>query len=114
MLDGVTQCLETMKQKGNPLPITPMQGDICSLPLKSGSLDGIFSTEAIEHVREATLARGKALGIPCASAAAALGYAKQGYTFIPVGADTWWVTAAATAAATELGLDPRGSAATRT
>jgi ubiquinone/menaquinone biosynthesis C-methylase UbiE len=52
MIDGVTQCLETMKQKGNPLPITPMQGDICSLPLKNGSLDGIFSTEAIEHVHD--------------------------------------------------------------
>jgi 4-hydroxy-2-oxoheptanedioate aldolase len=60
--------------------------------------------DAIEHIRRVTLARGKALGIPCASSAPALAYAEQGFNFIAVGADTWWVTAAATATAKELGL----------
>lgn len=52
MIDGVTQCLNTMKQNGKPLSVTPMQGDICSLPLPNDSVDGIFSTEAIEHVHD--------------------------------------------------------------
>jgi 4-hydroxy-2-oxoheptanedioate aldolase len=60
--------------------------------------------EAIEHVREVTLAHGKALGIPCASAPPALEFARRGFNFIPVGADTWWLTAAATTTAKELGL----------
>jgi 4-hydroxy-2-oxoheptanedioate aldolase len=60
--------------------------------------------DAIEHIRRATLAQGKALGIPCSSAAPALAYAKQGFNFIAVGADTWWLTAAASTAAKELGL----------
>lgn len=52
MVDGVSQCLESMRKKGRELPITPMQGDICALDLPDNSLDGIFSTEAIEHVHD--------------------------------------------------------------
>lgn len=60
--------------------------------------------DAIAHIRSVTLAHGKALGIPCASTAPALDYARQGFNFIAVGADTWWVTAAASTTARELGL----------
>ncbi len=52
MIDGVTQCVEGMRAKGKELAITPMQGDICSLDLPPESVDGIFSTEAIEHVHD--------------------------------------------------------------
>jgi len=52
MVDGMTQCLEGMKAQGRPLPVTPLQGDICKLDLPDASFDGIFSTEAIEHVHD--------------------------------------------------------------
>lgn len=52
MVDGMTQCLETMKADGVDLRVTPMQGDICKLDLPAESFDGIFSTEAIEHVHD--------------------------------------------------------------
>jgi ubiquinone/menaquinone biosynthesis C-methylase UbiE len=52
MIDGMSQCLEAMRKNGVELPVTPLQGDICELDLPSGSFDGIFSTEAIEHVRD--------------------------------------------------------------
>lgn len=55
MIDGMTQCLETMKAKGLAIPITPLQGDICKLDLPDSSFDGIFSTEAIEHVHDLDL-----------------------------------------------------------
>lgn len=52
MIDGMTECLETMKSKGTPLPVTPLLGDICKLDLPAASFDGIFTTEAIEHVHD--------------------------------------------------------------
>lgn len=52
MIDGMTQCIESMKKKGVELPVTPLQGDICNLDLPDGAFDGIFSTEAIEHVHD--------------------------------------------------------------
>lgn len=52
MVDGMSQCLDTMKAKGKPLPVTPLQADICKLDWPDGSFDGIFSTEAIEHVHD--------------------------------------------------------------
>lgn len=52
MVDGMKQCLEAMREAGTPLPVTPLQGDICKLDLPNGSFDGIFSTEAIEHVHD--------------------------------------------------------------
>ena len=52
MVDGVSQCLDSMKSAGHPLPVTPLQGDICELDMPDESLDGIFSTEAIEHVHD--------------------------------------------------------------
>lgn len=52
MIDGMSQCLDSMKARGQPLPVTPLQGDICNLDLPQASFDGIFSTEAIEHVHD--------------------------------------------------------------
>ena len=52
MVDGMSQCLESMRQANEPLPVTPLQGDICELDLAEASFDGVFSTEAIEHVRD--------------------------------------------------------------
>jgi 4-hydroxy-2-oxoheptanedioate aldolase len=52
-------------------------------------------SEAIEHVRDVTLAHGLAVGMPSGSADSALALARQGFNFIPVGADTWWLTASA-------------------
>jgi SAM-dependent methyltransferase len=52
MIEGMSECLKTMNAKGRPLPVTPLQGDICRLDLPSASFDGIFSTEAIEHVHD--------------------------------------------------------------
>lgn len=50
MVDGMTQCLESAKAKGRPLNVEPLQGDICNVDLPEGSFDGIFSSEAVEHV----------------------------------------------------------------
>jgi SAM-dependent methyltransferase len=52
MIDGMTECLETMKSTNKPLPVTPLRGDICELELEPESFDGIFSSEAIEHVHD--------------------------------------------------------------
>ncbi len=50
MVDGMSQCLDTMAKKGNSLNITPLLGDICKVDLPHGALDGIVSFEAVEHV----------------------------------------------------------------
>src|SRR5206468_3986037 len=52
MIDGVSQCLAAMEAKGRPLSVRPLQGDICRLDLPDASFDGIFSSEAIEHVHD--------------------------------------------------------------
>lgn len=52
MIDGTKACLQAMEDKGRPLPVSAMQGDICELGLPDASFDGIFSTEAIEHVHD--------------------------------------------------------------
>lgn len=51
-IDGMTECLATMKTKGVDLPVTAVKGDICQLDMPAESFDGIFSTEAIEHVHD--------------------------------------------------------------
>lgn len=50
MVEGTQECLDTMKKNGNALNIEAVQGDICSLDLPDNSFDGIYSSEAIEHV----------------------------------------------------------------
>jgi len=52
MIDGTNQCLAAAKAKGHDLKVEAMQGDICSLPLPDESFDGIYSSEAIEHVHD--------------------------------------------------------------
>jgi ubiquinone/menaquinone biosynthesis C-methylase UbiE len=52
MIDGATQCLENMENKGRKLDVKPMVADICTLDLPDASFDGIFSSEAIEHVHD--------------------------------------------------------------
>jgi SAM-dependent methyltransferase len=52
MIDGLQQCLATARTKGHELPIDAKVGDICSLDEADGSFDGIFSSEAIEHVHD--------------------------------------------------------------
>jgi 4-hydroxy-2-oxoheptanedioate aldolase len=47
--------------------------------------------EAIEHVRAAAVARGVAVGMPCADAAQAAELAARGFTVLAIGADTWWL-----------------------
>ena len=42
MVDGMSQCLESMKARSKPLPVTPLLGDICKLDLPDASFDGIF------------------------------------------------------------------------
>ena len=48
--------------------------------------------DAIDHVRQVALARGVPVGMPCAGAARALELADAGFTVLPIGADTWWLT----------------------
>jgi ubiquinone/menaquinone biosynthesis C-methylase UbiE len=55
MIEGMSECLTTMEKKGKKVPVTPLQGDICNLDLPSESFDGIFTTEAIEHVHNLPL-----------------------------------------------------------
>jgi SAM-dependent methyltransferase len=52
MIDGMSGCLEAMAAKGETINVSPLQGDICKLDLDNESFDGIFSTEAIEHVHD--------------------------------------------------------------
>jgi ubiquinone/menaquinone biosynthesis C-methylase UbiE len=52
MIDGMSQCLASMEAKGKAIEVTPLQGDICELDLEDESFDGIFSSEAIEHVHD--------------------------------------------------------------
>src|SRR4051794_22923858 len=35
MVEGMSQCLDTMRARNKALPITPLQGDICKLDLPS-------------------------------------------------------------------------------
>jgi SAM-dependent methyltransferase len=50
MIEGLTECLGTMRRKGKPLNVEPLVADICKTDLPSESFDGIFSSQAIEHV----------------------------------------------------------------
>ena len=52
MIKGTTECLETMRRKGQPLNVEARQGDICSLDFPEQSFDGIYSSEAVEHVHD--------------------------------------------------------------
>jgi 4-hydroxy-2-oxoheptanedioate aldolase len=53
--------------------------------------------DAIEAVRQASSAAGLAVGLSCPNAESALKLAAAGYTFLPIGIDTHWVTSTARA-----------------
>jgi 2-polyprenyl-3-methyl-5-hydroxy-6-metoxy-1,4-benzoquinol methylase len=50
MIDGMSDCVESMGKAGVTFNLTPMCGDICNLDLEPNSFDAIYSIEAIEHV----------------------------------------------------------------
>jgi SAM-dependent methyltransferase len=50
MIDGVQQCLDASKARGRVFNVEPMIGDVCTAPFPDNSLDGIYSSEAVEHV----------------------------------------------------------------
>jgi SAM-dependent methyltransferase len=52
MIDGVSQCLSAMDARGKTLPVTAVQADICEVDFPDNSFDGIFTSEAIEHVHD--------------------------------------------------------------
>ncbi len=54
MIDGARECIESSIAKGHNLKVEARQGDICSLDLPDTSFDGIYSSEAIEHVHDLT------------------------------------------------------------
>ena len=52
MIDGVKECLASSAARGTALPIEPLQADICKIDLPAASFDGIYSSEAVEHVHD--------------------------------------------------------------
>jgi 4-hydroxy-2-oxoheptanedioate aldolase len=48
--------------------------------------------DAVDHVRDVALGAGVAVGMPCGSASRAVELAGAGFTVLPIGADTWWLT----------------------
>jgi len=52
MIEGVRDCVDSMRKKGVTFDLEPMCGDICSLNLEPNSFDAIYSIEAIEHVHD--------------------------------------------------------------
>jgi 2-polyprenyl-3-methyl-5-hydroxy-6-metoxy-1,4-benzoquinol methylase len=56
MIEGMSECVVSMKEKGTVFNLIPMCGDICdsNLDLNQDSFDAIYSLEAIEHVHDMT------------------------------------------------------------
>jgi SAM-dependent methyltransferase len=52
MIDGVSDCVRHMRDKGVAFKLAPVCGDICNTGFASASFDAIYSTEAIEHVHD--------------------------------------------------------------
>jgi SAM-dependent methyltransferase len=52
MIEGVRECLDTMRAKGHAFKVEPLVGDICNVDLPPNSFDGMFSSEAVEHVHD--------------------------------------------------------------
>lgn len=50
MIDGVQECLDSAKARGETYKVEAMVGDICTIDLPANSIDGMFSSEAVEHV----------------------------------------------------------------
>src|ERR1039458_9187339 len=52
MIEGMSECVETMREKRVTFNVTPLCGDICKLDMEPNSFDAIYSIEAIEHVHD--------------------------------------------------------------
>jgi len=55
MIDGVQQCLDAAKARGETLKVEALVGDVCTVDLPPASFDGMFSSEAVEHVHSLEL-----------------------------------------------------------
>src|ERR1039458_2801897 len=55
MIEGMSECVETMREKGVAFSVRPLCGDICKLDMEPSSFDAIYSIEAIEHVHDMSL-----------------------------------------------------------
>lgn len=55
MIDGLTESFEALSRSGTKLPVRGEVADGCHLPYKDNSFDGVYSTEAIEHVHDLDL-----------------------------------------------------------
>ena len=66
------------------------------MPVAPAPVPGVHA-DAIEAVRQAASKAGLAVGMSCPNAEAALELTAAVYTFLPIGADTHWVTATARA-----------------
>jgi 4-hydroxy-2-oxoheptanedioate aldolase len=67
------------------------------MPVAPAPVPGVHA-DAIEAVHQAASKAGVAVGMYCPNAEAALKLAAEGYTFLPIGADTHWVASTARAA----------------
>ena len=52
MIDGVRECVASAKARGEAIKVQPLVGDICNVDLPDGTIDGIYSSEAVEHVHD--------------------------------------------------------------
>jgi 4-hydroxy-2-oxoheptanedioate aldolase len=67
------------------------------MPVAAAPVPGVHA-DAIEAVRQSASKAGVAVGMYCPDAEAALKLAAEGYTFLPISADTHWVASTARAA----------------
>jgi SAM-dependent methyltransferase len=51
MIETMAECLEALGQEPN-VDVRPLCGDICTVDLPDQSFDGIFSSEAVEHIHD--------------------------------------------------------------
>ena len=52
MIDGATECVNSLRDKGFNFDVSPIQGDICDMDFRDGSFDGIYLLEAVEYVHD--------------------------------------------------------------
>ena len=51
-IQGMNECLNSLRRRGTPVNVTAVCGDICNPDFSPGSFDAIYSNEAIEHVHD--------------------------------------------------------------
>jgi ubiquinone/menaquinone biosynthesis C-methylase UbiE len=55
MIDGLTESFASLEKTGVKLPVKGEVADGCRLPYADAAFDGVYSTEAIEHVHDLEL-----------------------------------------------------------